>query len=101
MVKRLLLSTVSLERRMVRLYIGIAIEIRIATTETTTISSTKLKPLPLRVRRPIGCLLLRLAVHIEDALPAPGKALRVVLIAAQSPFRLPGEGVHRDAPQEA
>src|SRR5579872_6214545 len=70
----------------------------------TTISSTKVKPsrpLPLRIRRSIGCSLLCLAVNREDVLPAPIGGLRVVLIAAKAPFGLAGEGVERNGAEEA
>src|SRR5579883_465597 len=90
----------------------------------TTINSTKVKPrtplraratgvglansdgcrdcrLPLGIRCSIGCLLLRLAVHGEDVLAAPTGRCRVVLIAAQAPFPFAGEGIGRDAAEEA
>src|SRR5215472_7895209 len=108
-------------------------EMRITIRETTTMSSTKVKPrlwrgrlrpprslgtrrlqagcsqdgrphkaaLPLRVCGSIGSFLLRLAVDVEDALTAPGEALGVVLIAAQSPLGLAGERIHRNPAQEA
>src|SRR5947209_7247601 len=105
MVNRLLLSTDSLDQRTVRLYRGIASETRITIRVTTTIISIKVKPrrdrearLPLGIRRPIGSFLLRLAVHVEDALSPPGEALGVILIAAHAPLRLAGERVHRNSP---
>src|ERR1051326_6471291 len=95
---------------------GIAIEMRITMIVMTTISSTKVNPrrdlprhgrpkagakLPFRIIGSIGRLLRCLAIHIEHALPAPREALRIVLIAAQSPLGLAGERVHRNPSQEA
>src|SRR3954452_14870874 len=81
----------------------------------TTINSTKVKPrrrfidlpapfrtglLPLRIRRSIRCLILRLTVYVKHALTAPTQRLGVVLVAAQAPFGLARERVHRDAAEE-
>src|ERR1035441_7694264 len=93
---------------------GMAIEMMITMIVITTINSTKVKPrsrfqarahpftgLPFCIRLSIGGLFLCLAVHVEYALAAPALALGVVLVAAQTPFSLPGERIRRGAAQEA
>src|SRR6516165_3119473 len=57
--------------------------------------------LPLRIGRAIGCLVLRLRVYGEHVLSTPTGGFRVVLIAAQAPFRLAGEWVLGNGAQEA
>src|SRR5947209_3946863 len=73
---------------------------------STTISSTKVKPrerpnLPFRISRTIARFLHRLAIYVEDALPAPRLALGIVLIAAHAPLGLACKRIHRDAAKEA
>src|SRR5438045_3208957 len=83
-----------------------AMLMRITMIVTTTISSTNVKPrvrrrLPFGIRCSVRRLVRRLAIDVEDALSSPGETLGVVLIAAQSPLRPPGERIHGDAAQEA
>src|SRR5690242_18780172 len=86
-----------------------AIEIRMTMIDTTTISSTNVKPrtaraagrLPRTVASPIGCLFHGFAVDVKDVLAAPALGLGVVLIAAHPPFALTGERVDRDTAEES
>src|SRR5438552_2231725 len=85
---------------------GMAMEMRITMMVITTISSTKVKQrrdprLPLGIRSAIGSLFESLAIDVEHTLASPGLALRIVLIAAQSPFGLSRKRVDRDAAEEA
>src|SRR5450755_1027778 len=85
---------------------GIASEIRITMMVITTIISTKVKPrrrfsLPFCIGCSIGCLVAGLGIDVEDALAAPARGVRFVLIAAHSPLALTGERIHRNPPQEA
>src|SRR5690348_12375318 len=103
---------------MVFWYSGIAIVIRITMMATTTMSSTNVKPrsfrlrtpwqanapappLPFRIRCTIGCFIRCLAVYLENVLAAPRGGLGIVGIAAHAPLGLAGEGIDRDAAQEA
>src|SRR5436305_9421397 len=76
----------------------------------TTISSTKVKPrrrrhrlsgaLPLGISFAIGSLLISLAVNRKHVLPAPTGRGGIVLVAAETPFRLAGERVARNFAQQ-
>src|SRR5262245_30956509 len=77
--------------------------------DTTTMSSMRVKPaspprapaLPVLVTRPIQSLALVGGIHVEHVLAAPGGAVGLVLVAALAPLLGVGQGVERDAPQEA
>src|SRR6516225_2118856 len=56
--------------------------------------------LPLRIWRTIGGLLESLSINVENVLPAPTRGLRIILVAAQTPFGRAGERVARDTPQQ-
>src|ERR1700733_5517234 len=102
MTCRFSLRTASLAARMDATYAGIAIEARMAMISITTINSTRVNPapprgrverahlvreqnldmltsLPIGVLRSIECNALRLGGDIENTLPSPGVAIRVVL----------------------
>src|SRR5215831_14101226 len=89
--------------------------IRMTMMLITTISSTRVNPrapfrrrepprppeaLKFRIRCSIGCLLVGLAVNVENILAAKALCLRIVLIAAHAPLVLSGKRIARDAPQE-
>src|SRR5690242_6066857 len=88
-----------------------AIVTRITMMVITTMSSTKVKPsladlgvrptLPLGICRAIGRLIAGFAIDVEDVLSTPARGLGVVLVAAQAPVFLLGEGVPRDPAEEA
>src|ERR1039458_7487992 len=105
MVNRLLRNTLSLVRVMERVSCGMAMEMRITMMVTTTISSTKVKPLlrcllPFRIRCTIGGLVLRLGENVKHALTAPTLGFRVVLRTAHAPLVLARKGIFGNRPQE-
>src|SRR5579872_4793541 len=86
---------------------GIAIETRIPTMETTIRISISVKPRrltkaasPLRVWRSIASLLVAGSVNIEHILTAPGSGFRIVLHAALAPFARVGHRIERNSAQK-
>src|SRR5207237_2607720 len=94
--RRLSFNTVSLAFRMTALYMGIAIDARIAMIVMTIINSSSVNPLifsvgptdlPVLVFVAIQRSPLRFRINIEHVLAAPGgRPLGVVLYGAHPPF---------------
>src|SRR4026209_375443 len=71
----------------------------------TVMSSIRVKPLVERpspgvVARPIQPLCRALRIDVPDVLAAPGRLVRVVLVASHTPLGIPGHGIDRDPPEQ-
>src|SRR5512143_4152530 len=103
--KRCSESTASRDWMIAFLYWGTAMAARMPMMATTVMSSMRVKPRaeprsPGVVARSIEALRRALRVDVPHVLAAPGRVLRLVLVASHTPLGGPGHGVDRDAPQE-
>src|SRR5436309_260776 len=84
--------------------------IRVTMIAITIIISTSVNPIP-RIRRlekrlpggircTVGGLLIALGVDVENVLPTPASRIRIVLHAAQPPFRGVSHRITGDAPEK-
>src|ERR1700733_1168972 len=116
-------NTASFAALMDARYAGIATAARIAMMSMTIISSSSVNPdsvpfpavvaratfkfnvlprrLPVGIFGPVQGRTLGFGIHVEDVLSAEGIAVRVILLRSQTPVRLVGHRIDRDAAQEA
>src|SRR6202161_3352014 len=91
---------------------GIAIESRMPIMMMTIIISSNVNPrlhplfsfltiLPVLILRAVQSLALRFGVNIEDALPAPGIRIRIVLHRTQPPLGRARHGIDGNLAKEA
>src|SRR4029453_491456 len=104
MWKRFSMSTASRAWRMAVRYWGRAMAARMPMMAITVMSSMRVKPRarpsPGVVARAIQSFSGALAVDVPHVLAAPGRLVRIILVASHAPLGLGGHGVHGDPAEQ-